>query len=450
MNSISSGQRIPSCKCAQLAALEDVLTDEEIETICAHQGHRWRDRVFPPAVTVRSMVYRGLHPDKSIKGILADLAAASNGLDSVPSDAAWCQARSRLPTGLWPVLIEQSARRGTAAAGDHSLFMGRPVYLVDGSSLSMPDTSLLAGEFGYVNTKHGPSRFPVARITFIVRSGADAVCDYRLGPYTDGENAQLHAMWHRIPDGSIVIWDRLFCSFYNLAKCIQRGVDVVTRLHQRRDPKKLIAKGKRIGKNEWRVTLELAPQFRKQYDDPTLPQSLCLRLIRSVFYHRGRRREIWLLTTLLDHKRWRRSRVVRLYHGRWGIETRIGHLKTTLKMNVLRSQTPVGVRSEVAATILAHNLTMIVVHQAARRARVSAARISFASAVRIVLAFSAALRTLSGSARRRAYRHMLACVASDPNPRRPGRVEPRLIKRDPVRYEFLKIPRETARQLCLS
>jgi hypothetical protein len=328
--------------------------------------------------------------------------------------------------------------------------MERPVYIVDGSSLSMPDTSELVEEFGCVNTKHGPSRFPVARITFIVRSGADAVCDYRLGPYTDGENAQLHAMWHRIPDGSIVIWDRLFCSFYNLAKCIQRGIDVVTRLHQRRDTKRLVANGKRIGRNEWHVTLDLAPEIRKQYEDPTLPQSLCVRLIRSVFYRKGRRREIWLVTTLLDPKRYRRSRVVRLYRGRWGIETRIGHLKTTLKMNVLRSQTPLGVRSEVTATILAHNLTMIVIHQAARRAETSAARISFASAVRIVMAFSAALRTLSGSARRRTYRRMLACIASDPNPHRPGRVEPRLIKRDPVRYEFLKIPRETARQLCLS
>ena len=119
-------------------------------------------------------------------------------------------------------------------------------------------------------------------------------------------------------------------------------------------------------------------------------------------------------------------------------------------MNVLRSQTPLGVRSEVAATILAHNLTCTINHQAARRAQRSAARISFAGAVRSILTFSAALRTASGPARRRLYRHMLTHIASDPNPRRPGRVEPRLIKRDPVRYEFLKIPRDEARRLCLS
>ena len=430
--------------------MEGILTNQEINTICKQLGHTWRVRVFPPAVTVRSMVYRSLHPDRSIKGVLADLAAAGDGRESAPTDAAWCQARSRLPEGLWPELTQRSASRAAAAAGDQFVLDDRPIYIVDGSSLSMPDTPELVDEFGYANTKHGPSRFPVARITFLVRAGVEAVSDYRLGPYIEAEDAQLHAIWHGIPPGSIVIWDRYFCSFYNLAKCRQRGVDVITRLHQRRDPETLVANGKQLGKNDWLVRLHLAPQLRKQYDDPSLPEFLDVRLIRAVFYHGGRRREIWLVTTLLDPKRYPRRAIVRLYRRRWTIETRIGYLKTTLQMNVLRSQKPLGVRSEVAATILAHNLTITVIHQAARRARMSAARISFADAVRSILAFSAALRTASGSVRRRLYRNMLTHIASDPNPHRPGRVEPRLIKRDPVRYEFLRIPREHARQLCLS
>ena len=450
MNCIRSRRRVPSCACVQLTAMERILTNEEIDTICEQLGYTWRNRVFPPAVTVRSMVYRSLHRDRSIKGVLADLAAAGDGRVTAPTDSAWCQARSRLPDGLWPQLIEQSVSRASALAGDQFLYAGRPVYFGDGSTVSMPDTPELVKAFGYAKTKHGPSRFPVARITFIVRAGVEVVCDYRLGPYRNGEDAQLHSMWHRIPCGSIIIWDRLFCSFYNLAKCQHREVDVITRLHQRRDPNKLIANGKRVGKHEWLVRLSLGPQLRKQYNDPSLPQYLDARLIRIVFYRKGRRREIWLVTTLLDPKQDNRGHIIRLYRRRWCIETRIGHLKTSLQMNVLRSQTLVGVRSEVAATILAHNLTSTIIHQAARRSRRSAARISFAGAVRTILAFSAALRTAAGAARRRLYRHMLTCIASDPNPYRPGRVEPRLIKRDPVRYEFLKIPRDEARQLCLS
>jgi len=450
MNCIRSRRRVPSSACVQLGALDRILTNEEIETVCRQLGHAWRERVLPPAVTVRSMVYRSLHPDKSIKGVLADFAAAGEGFEAPPTDAAWCQARSRLPKALWPEMIARSARRGIDLAGAQFLYVGRPLYLVDGSTLSMPDTPKLVEAFGYASTKHGLSRFPVARITFIVRAGVEVVCNYRMGAYRQSEDAQLHAIWQGIPRSSIVIWDRHFCSFYNLAKCRQRGVDVISRLHQRRNPAKLIANGKRVGENEWLVAFDLAPQLRKKYNDSTLPQQLAVRLIRVVFHRKGRRRQIWLVTTLLDSKRYTRRSIARLYRRRWGIETRIGHLKTTLKMNVLRSQTPDAVRSEVAATVLAHNLTCILIHQAARRARRAASRISFACAVKTLLAFSPALRSASGARRLQLYRRMLNHIANQTNPYRPGRIEPRLIKRDPVRYEFLKVSRAEARQLCLS
>ena len=95
----------------QVAALRELLSDEEIETICRQLGHTWRDRVLPPGVTVRSMVYRGLHSDKSIERILMDMAAADAMLGRAPAASSWCQARSRLPEGLLPTLIERSADR---------------------------------------------------------------------------------------------------------------------------------------------------------------------------------------------------------------------------------------------------------------------------------------------------------------------------------------------------
>ena len=62
----------------QLAALQELLTDGEIELICRQLGHTWRDRIFTPAVTVRSMVHRALNPNKSIRATLADLAVADH------------------------------------------------------------------------------------------------------------------------------------------------------------------------------------------------------------------------------------------------------------------------------------------------------------------------------------------------------------------------------------
>ena len=433
------------------AALGAMLTDEEIERICRQLGHRWRRRALPPAVTVRSMVYRGLHPDKSIATVLSDLA--SGGRDPhthAPTDAAWCQARSRLPVALWPTLIELSAQRLIDLAARRHRYRDRPVYIVDGTSVSMPDTPTLVSAFGYANTRHGPSRFPVARLTALVLSGVEAVIDYRLEHYRTSEDEHFHHLWHRIPDGSICLCDRRFCSFYNLASLGARGIDVLTRLHQRRRPERLIDAGERLGPAEWLVTLDLNRQLRRRYNDPSLPEVIPVRLLRVRFKRGNLRRTLWLVTTLLDRTRYPRQNLITLYRRRWGIETRIGSLKTTLQLNVLRSKTPENVHCEIAATVLAHNLAWTLIHQAVKGTRVRADRVSFAGAVRTIVAFSPALRHATDFDRPLVYRRMLHHIRLQINRHRPNRIEPRLVKRDLRRYAFLKIPRQEARSKCLS
>ena len=108
-------QRIP------FAALRELLTDAEIETICQQLGHTWRERRLPPAVMVRSLVYRSLHRNQSIKTLLTDMAAA-NIQQKAPTDAAWCQARSKLPPALWPELIQRSEQRLVRFVGHHYLY----------------------------------------------------------------------------------------------------------------------------------------------------------------------------------------------------------------------------------------------------------------------------------------------------------------------------------------
>lgn len=432
-------------RCVQLPVMQELLGNEEIHTICRQLGHTWRDRILTPAVTVRSLVYRRLHPDKSIQATLADLAAGDDSLDHTPADTSWCEARSRLPEQLWSQLIADSTARLGALAGERYLHFGRSVYLLDGSTISMPDTPELVEVFGYANTKHGFSRFPVGRITFITRAGTEAVVDYRLEHYRTGEDAQFHAMWSNLPDGCILLYDRKFCSFYNLAKLSQRGIDVICPLHQSRDPHKLIAAGRKIGEDQWLVWLDLSPQLRKRYDDPSLPQRVRVRLIRVRFVRNRKRKILWLVTTLPDPVCYPCSTIVLLYRDRWGIETRIGSLKTTLEMNVVPSKTAQAVRYDVAATILAHNLVWTLIHQAADETDSSADRISFAGTIKTVLAYCGPLRDAMPSRRKELYHQMLRNIARNRNRDRPGRIEPRLLKRQTRRYGFLKTTRQEAR-----
>ena len=434
-------------KSLQLASLEELLPDAEVEALCRDIGHAWRCRQLPPGPTVRSMVYRGLNPDHSIAAILADLAARLEPGAPVPSDSAWCQARDRLPEGVLAELIFREAIECRRQFGAAHRWHGRQVFIVDGSTVSMPDEPSLVKTFGYTHSFHGRSRFPVARITFLELAGLEVIWNYRLEEYVCDEDWQLHDMWHTLPSGCICLLDRKFCSFYNLAKLRQQRVHAVTPLHPCRDPWRLITLGRQLGATAWLVPLDLAPQLRRQYDDPTLPQRLWVRLIRVLFRRGRRHRALWLVTTLRNG---RPKEVAQLYRARWDIETRIGSLKTTLEMNVLRSKNPGAIRREVAAIILGHNLVWRRIHEASRQTGVPSGDISFAGAVKVVLAFSAALLHATGRIRELLEQKMLLQIARQTNHHPFDRVEPRLIKRDLVRFAHLREPRRKARLKCLS
>jgi len=433
-----------------VAALEEHLRDDEIEDICRDLGHVWRDRQLPPGVTVRSSVERALNPDHSIACVLASLAALNAPDAPTPTDSAWCQARSRLPLAVFRELIARKARVCRRRFGRPYRWNGRWVFIADGSTVSMPDEPALVDAFGYANTRHGPSRFPVARITFLELAGLEVIWDYRLDEYRCSEDEQFQEMWPSLPSGCICLLDKKFSSFYILAKLRQRRIGVVTLLHQRRDPHLLIRCGRSLGRNEWIVPLALAPQLRRRYDDPSLPNVLCVRLIRVCFRRGSRWHTLWVVTTLMDPIEYPRRDVAAAYRKRWDIEPRIGSLKTTLEMDVLRSKSPGAVRREVVSIVLGHNLVWLRIHQAAERSGTAASDISFAGAIKTVMKFSAALAHTRGRLRQRLHEKMLDQIARQVNHHPFGRVEPRRVKRDRVRYPYLHEPRWKARRKCLS
>jgi hypothetical protein len=314
----------------------------------------------------------------------------------------------------------------------------------------MPDTPELVEAFGYTRSKQYASRFPVARVTVIGLAGVNCIWDFRIEHWRCSEDDQFHDMWHTIPSGAICLFDRYFSSFYNLAKLRRRGIGVLSRLHHRRDPSLLIRQGRALGRDEWMVPFELGRQLRRRYDDPTLPQRLWVRLIRVDFRTGAGRHRHWLVTTLVNPVRYPRRELIHLYRTRWEIETRLGEIKTTLQADVLRSKTPGGIRRELTAILLGHNLVWWLIHLAAETTDTAAEDISFAAAAKTALAFSHELAHAHGRDRRDLFAAMLCHIARHTNHHPFGRVEPRLVKRDPVRYGYLRIPRHKARLKCLT
>ncbi len=115
---------------------------------------------------------------------------------------------------------------------------------------------------------------------------------------------------------------------------------------------------------------------------------------------------------------------------RWDVETNIGHLKTTMKMDVLRCKTEQGVRKELMVYVLVYNLVRAVMLEAARRQAAPVSRISFADAYKWL-------------------RHARPGDVLPPlivNPHRPDRIEPRCRKRRPKQYDLMNKPRSALRE----
>lgn len=433
----------------QVSAFAPLLSDAEILNVCKALGHRWRESPFPPPAVVRSMVHRGLHPDKSIENVVEDLIADDGlNLAETITASAWCQARSRLPEGLLPTRVRSSAARAIARFGGSKRWLERDAYLVDGSTITMPDDIALGNAFGYSQGKHGRSRFPLARVLAVLHAGTHVMTGYRVAPYRTSEVELFHDLLPSLPRGAVWVGDRYFSSYVNFALSREAGVDWVARLHQRRNGHALAKRGKRLGFDDWRVTLDVSQAVRRQHEALDLPEQITVRLIRVRYHGGGRKKSLWIVTSLLDPGAYPREAIVALYRRRWGIETHYNHLKTTLKMAVLRSKTPENIRREIAAILLAHNLLWTLILEAVEGADVPVERISFAAAVKVVLAFSPRLCAANQEKRVRLYHRMLERIASHRNPHRPGRHEPRRVKRDRKRYPTLHTSRQEARDVA--
>ena len=158
--------------------------------------------------------------------------------------------------------------------------------------------------------------------------------------------------------------------------------------------------------------------------------------------------ELWLSTTLLDPIAYPAEQITNLYLRRWDMELCFRDLKTTMGMEELRCRTPDMVHKELLAFLVAHNLMRCLIAQAASAHQMCRTRISFKGAVDATRSFYPAMR-LARSRRhaRRLYRRLLEILALDLVPRRPGRLEPRAVKRRPKPYSRLTQPRHLYREL---
>lgn len=431
----------------------EVLDERLVQQAIERSGVAYRDSIFTPAVTLALFVGQAVDPDPSLRQAVARLLAQRQlqGLPACSSDTgAYAKARQRLPEPVLADLARSVGRDVLEAAPPQWRWRGREVKVVDGSTLSMPDTPANQAAYPQPASQKPGVGFPLMRFVALFSLSAGTVLDAAWGPCQGketGETALFRILHHNLERGDILLADRYFCSYFEVALLQQQGVDIVMRLHQRRSPD--LRRCRRLGPGEGYVTWfkPARPAWLSVELYEQLPNLLILRLIRIRVPGRNTRsRRIDVVTTLRNARVCPRRAVADLYRQRWHGELDLRSLKCVMHMDVLRGQTPEMVRKEIWAHLLAYNLIRKVMAQAAQTHDLQPRTISFKATLQTLDAFAPVLALSTPEELLAVIEQMLQAIAKHQVGDRPDRLEPRRRKRRPKPHPLLNEPRAQARK----
>ena len=417
-----------------------------VERVCRECNYTWRDRQLDPATTLAlfmQQVVGGNIPCSEVRHLPGCSFTAQ----------AYCDARARIPLAVYQTLLREVCQRITPLTGQSEhLWRGHRTFHIDGSTFSMPDTPELAGAFGLPSGPKEGCAFPMAHLLVLFSAATGVLIDAWASPLTTGDLNKTPLAHQCLDKRDILIGDDTFSGYPHLAMLQKQGLNGLFPIHHLRivDFKKNrphTAEGKNavagLPRSCWIKSLGREDQVveyfkpaqkpkrmtRQEYD--ALSESILVRELRPTVARPGLGKiTITLGTTLLDLQKYPAEDLLELRLRRWDVETCIGHLKTTMGMDVLHCQTEQGVRKELAVFCLIYNLVRRVMLMAAKRQEVPVSRISFADAYKWM-------------------RHAKPGDVLPPlivNPHRPNRFEPRCIKRRPKQFDLMNQPRSKLRK----
>jgi putative transposase len=415
--------------------------------------------VYTPALTLWAFLSQVLFKDEQRSCLAAGARVIVRlvSLEQRPcSDdtGTYCRARAKLPVAIIRRLTTQVADGCEKQVPGEWLWKGRHVHLVDGSTISMPDTPANQAEYPQPTTQEPGLGFPMARLVLLLSLATAMVKDMAMGPYAGketGETALLRELLERFQSGDIMLADRYFCSYFMMALLLERGVDLVARLHQARTAD--FRRGTRLGPGDHLVEWQrpAKPEWMDQETYERMPASIRVREVEVQVQQPGfRTNSFVVVTTLTDADQYSGDDLAELYHQRWLAELDIRTIKITLGLEVLRCKSPEMVRREFWTGLLAYNLIRQTMLQAALQAGRCPRQLSFAAALQKIAASWNTILVCQDATVLLLIEIHLGDLATHQVGDRPDRVEPRAIKRRPKPQRLLMQPRQQARAALLA
>ena len=419
--------------------------------ICDELGYEFRDRIFNPMITVWMFITQVISADKSCQKAVTRLNAwrVAKGLPKVSSETtSYCKARCRLPEALLERLLRWTATRCEEATEETWLFCDRVVEMVDGWTVTMADSKENQEESPQMASQKPGCGFPIARMIGLFSLATGAINFTAMAAYQGkqtGETSLLRTILDRILPGRILLADRYYGSFWLLAMSELRNIDLVARAHHLR--KVDFRRGLKQGYLDQIVTYHRpqVPSWMSKKEYNKYPKFILVRHLRYKIAQKGfRTREITLATTLLDAEIYDVEELASLSGRRWSVELHIRSLKTQMKMEHLRCQSPPMVRKEIHCHMIGYNLVRAAMLVSALKFHLCPTRLSFTGAMQALEEFASCIRHCSGRYAEQ-WESLLKTISELAVGKRPGRQEPRELKRRPKNYKLRQTPRHPDR-----
>lgn len=431
---------------AEPTVIKRLLPADMLYEIIRDIGLTFRKRAYTPVATVWLWLHQRLKPGTACREVVAGAFARTlvEGQETVSTDcSAYCRARGRVPEELVERACTQVAEQ-VDEKSDYQAF-DRPVYLVDGTTCKAADTEDNQKEYPQPTSQKPGCGFPSIRLVGVFSLATGVLRQLAMGALDKSELALFYTLWSTLPKNAILVGDRYFGCFMNVALLLARGVDTVMRVNASRK----VHFGKchtRLSKGdalfEWKRPSKCT--WLSKWVRLSAPKTLLVRVIRYTIHTPGFRSETVLLaTTLLDPKVYPAHDLAQLYGRRWQVELDIRDIKTTLGMDFINVQSPSMVRKEIWVHMLCYNLARSIMTHACVVTGLAFEEASFKGSLNIITAMADALGTRELSPEM--YEQMLKGIAQARLRRRPNRSEPRVIKRRKKDYAIMTQRRRAKR-----
>jgi hypothetical protein len=433
----------------------DILSPERIQTALENAGVTFRERIYTPAITIWAFLSQILTTkgtcQTAVARVLVDRLEAGLPPCSVET-TSYCQARQRLPEAVISGLATDIGKELHDQAPVEWKFKGRDVEIVDGSTARLADTPENQLAYPQSRTQKPGLGSPLLRFVVLLSLSVGSALACAIGPCRGkktGEQSLFREIRDQIKSGTILLGDCLYDSYRDIADLLPRGVDVVFGMKQSR--KSDFRRGRKLGADD-HVVLWMKPKYDKSRFESrehweSLPESMEIRETRLHVTRKGfRTRVIMVVTTLLDAETYTKQDLMHLFQQRWHCELDLRSIKCGLGMKDLKCETPEMVRKELWMHLLAYNCIRVRMAQAAALHNVQPRKLSFKSALAFHQEFMPAIQRATAADQARLEREMLKAMAQCKVGDRPGRKEPRAIKKRVQKYANLTKPRVEARK----